>query len=161
MPFNTTAVPNGEHHLIVSVLDPAGNSAPVLDREINVQNPVPAAAPAPAVAPAKPTPKPKARITLKLTPRTVRRSRRVYFSGRLLGGHISKLGKLLALERQLRTGSGRGSLRSKPVRKVGSTGATGSVSLGPVTTSFGCLPRLKLGTPFATGWSRVVGVRVL
>jgi hypothetical protein len=40
VPFNTTAVSNGPHHLIVSVLDPAGNSAPVLDREINVNNPV-------------------------------------------------------------------------------------------------------------------------
>jgi AcrR family transcriptional regulator len=41
VPFNTTAVSNGEHHLVVDVLDPAGNSAPVLDREINVENPVP------------------------------------------------------------------------------------------------------------------------
>ncbi|HEY5044234.1 MAG TPA: carboxypeptidase-like regulatory domain-containing protein [Solirubrobacteraceae bacterium] len=42
VPFNTTAVSNGAHHLIVSVIDAAGNSAPVLDREIDVNNPVPA-----------------------------------------------------------------------------------------------------------------------
>jgi len=41
VPFNTTAVSNGSHHLIVSVLDAAGNAAPVLDREIDVDNPVP------------------------------------------------------------------------------------------------------------------------
>jgi hypothetical protein len=40
VPFNTTAVSNGPHHLIVSVLDAAGNAAPVLDREIDVNNPV-------------------------------------------------------------------------------------------------------------------------
>lgn len=41
VPFDTTAVSNGAHHLIVSVVDPAGNSAPVLDREIDVNNPLP------------------------------------------------------------------------------------------------------------------------
>jgi hypothetical protein len=42
VPFDTTAVSNGVHHLIVSVIDAAGNSAPVLDREIDVNNPLPA-----------------------------------------------------------------------------------------------------------------------
>jgi hypothetical protein len=41
VPFDTTAVGNGAHHLVVSVIDPAGNSAPVLDREIDVDNPIP------------------------------------------------------------------------------------------------------------------------
>jgi hypothetical protein len=41
VPFDTTAVSNGAHHLIVSVIDAAGNSAPVLDREIDVDNPTP------------------------------------------------------------------------------------------------------------------------
>ncbi|HZL48559.1 MAG TPA: carboxypeptidase-like regulatory domain-containing protein [Solirubrobacteraceae bacterium] len=41
VPFDTAAVDNGAHHLVVSVVDPAGNSAPVLDREIDVDNPVP------------------------------------------------------------------------------------------------------------------------
>jgi hypothetical protein len=45
VPFDTTRLSDGEHHLIVSVVDPAGNSAPVLDREITVANPPPPCAP--------------------------------------------------------------------------------------------------------------------
>jgi hypothetical protein len=41
VPFDTTAVSDGAHHLVVSVIDPAGNSAPVIDREIDVDNPIP------------------------------------------------------------------------------------------------------------------------
>jgi hypothetical protein len=37
--FDTTRLGNGAHHLVVSVTDAAGNSAPVLDREITVENP--------------------------------------------------------------------------------------------------------------------------
>ena len=47
VPFNTTAVSNGQHHLVVSVVDPAGNSAPVIDREIDVDNPLPPSPPSP------------------------------------------------------------------------------------------------------------------
>jgi hypothetical protein len=36
--FDTTKVSNGAHHLVVSVIDAAGNSAPVLDRQITVAN---------------------------------------------------------------------------------------------------------------------------
>jgi hypothetical protein len=43
VPFNTTQITNGTHHLIVSVIDAAGNSAPVLDREITVANQQPGA----------------------------------------------------------------------------------------------------------------------
>ncbi len=39
VPFDTTRLSNGAHHLVVSVTDAAGNSAPVLDREITVANP--------------------------------------------------------------------------------------------------------------------------
>lgn len=42
--LDTTAIANGSHHLVVSVLDAAGNSAPVLDRNIVVDNPTPPAA---------------------------------------------------------------------------------------------------------------------
>jgi hypothetical protein len=49
IPFDTTALTNGEHHLVVSVTDAAGNAATVLDREIDVANPVPPTPPAPAV----------------------------------------------------------------------------------------------------------------
>jgi hypothetical protein len=39
--LDTTTLSNGTHHLIVSVVDAAGNTAPVLDRNINVDNPLP------------------------------------------------------------------------------------------------------------------------
>jgi hypothetical protein len=42
--LDTTRFPNGAHHLVVSVLDAAGNSAPVLDREVTFANPGPAGA---------------------------------------------------------------------------------------------------------------------
>jgi hypothetical protein len=37
--FESTRVANGVHHLLVSVVDAAGNSAPVLDRVVTVANP--------------------------------------------------------------------------------------------------------------------------
>jgi hypothetical protein len=45
VPFDSTRLANGSHHLIVSVTDAAGNAAPVLDRQITVSNP---GAPGPA-----------------------------------------------------------------------------------------------------------------
>jgi hypothetical protein len=39
VPFGTTGLANGVHHLLVSVTDAAGNSTTVLDREITVANP--------------------------------------------------------------------------------------------------------------------------
>ena len=47
VPFNTTGLSNGAHHLIVSVIDAASNSAPVLDREITIANPPPPGTPGP------------------------------------------------------------------------------------------------------------------
>jgi hypothetical protein len=46
--LDTTKLSNGSHHLIVSVLDAAGNGAPVLDRTIAVSNPAPPPPPGPA-----------------------------------------------------------------------------------------------------------------
>jgi hypothetical protein len=43
--FDTTEVPNGEHHLVVDVTDAAGNSALVLERNVMVDNPVPTGGP--------------------------------------------------------------------------------------------------------------------
>jgi hypothetical protein len=40
--LDTTRLTDGAHHLVVSVIDAAGNAAPVLDREITVANPAPA-----------------------------------------------------------------------------------------------------------------------
>jgi hypothetical protein len=45
VPFDTTRAPDGAHHLVVSVIDAAGNSAPVLDRAITIANPPPVGAP--------------------------------------------------------------------------------------------------------------------
>ncbi len=50
VPFDTTALSNGVHHLVVSVTDAAGNAATVLDREITVANPLPPGGPPPAPA---------------------------------------------------------------------------------------------------------------
>jgi hypothetical protein len=36
--FDTSALTNGTHHLIVSVIDAAGNAAPVLDRTVTIAN---------------------------------------------------------------------------------------------------------------------------
>ena len=145
----------------MSVLDPAGNSATVLDREINVENPVPAAAQVPAAAPAKPTPKQRARLTLNVTPHTVRGNRRVYFSGRLLGGHISKLGKLLVLERQLRSGEWSGIAEIQTGAQGRFHGSYRFGFLGPGYYKLRVLAAAERGYAFATGWSRVVRVRVL
>jgi hypothetical protein len=43
--FDTAAVSNGEHHLVVSVIDAAGNAATVLDRDVTVDNPPPPGGP--------------------------------------------------------------------------------------------------------------------
>lgn len=43
--FETTRVANGEHHLVVSVTDAAGNSAVVLDRNVTIANAPPPGAP--------------------------------------------------------------------------------------------------------------------
>jgi hypothetical protein len=157
VPLNTTAVSNGEHHLIVSVLDAAGNSAPVLDREIKVENPVPAGAAQPSVRAGGPVARrARARLTLKVTPR------RVYFSGRLLGGSIPKDGKLLVVE-------GRRSRRGRWLKfDVVRTGAQGRFHAGyrftflrPGRWEIRVLAEAEAGYPFAVGWSNVVRVRVV
>ncbi|MCW3018510.1 MAG: hypothetical protein JWN10_818 [Solirubrobacterales bacterium] len=43
--FDTTAVSNGQHHVVVSVTDAAGNAATVLDRDVTVDNPPPPGGP--------------------------------------------------------------------------------------------------------------------
>jgi hypothetical protein len=45
--FDTTRVANGAHHLVVSVIDAAGNEATVLDRNVSFDNPPPPATPGP------------------------------------------------------------------------------------------------------------------
>jgi hypothetical protein len=53
--FDTTRVSNGTHHLVVSVIDAAGNAATVLDRTITVDNPPPPGVPNGANASAQAT----------------------------------------------------------------------------------------------------------
>jgi len=45
--FDSTTVANGAHHLVVDVIDAAGNAAPVLDRTVTVANPPPPGVPGP------------------------------------------------------------------------------------------------------------------
>jgi hypothetical protein len=52
--FDTTRVSNGTHHLVVSVIDAAGNAATVLDRDITVDNPPPPGTPPRQGAPGGP-----------------------------------------------------------------------------------------------------------
>jgi hypothetical protein len=163
VPFNTTVVSNGEHHLVVSVLDAAGNSAPVLDREIDVENPVPAAAVRPGVRATGPvTRRAGARLRLKVSPRRVGANGRVVFSGWLLGGSIPRGGKPLVVEgRRSRRGAW---LKFDLIR----TGAEGRFHagyrftfLGPGGWQIRVLCEVEAGYPFAAGWSNVVRVRVL
>jgi hypothetical protein len=165
VPFNTTAVSNGEHHLIVSVLDAAGNSAPVLDREIDVQNPLPAqtsGGAARAVVKPTVTRRVRAHVTLKVTPRRVGTNERVYFSGRLSGEPIPTGGKSLVVEAR-RSRHGRW-LKFDLIR----TGAHGRFHagyrftfLGPGDYEIRVLAETEAGAPSAVGSSNAVRVRVL
>jgi hypothetical protein len=49
--FDTTRVSNGEHHVVVSVIDAAGNAATVLSRNVTIDNPPAAGGPGGAGAP--------------------------------------------------------------------------------------------------------------
>jgi hypothetical protein len=174
--LDTTLISNGEHHLIVSVLDPAGNSATVLDREIDVEN-GPSAAPAVPVSPtvpAKPSPRrlPRARVTLTVEPHKVTLRQRIHFSGRVLGGHIPGGGKLLLLEARLvSSDASRGRRhRSKwfgfAEPRAGPRGRYhGSyrfnVFIGPGEYELRVLAKAETDYPFSAGTSNVVRVRVL
>jgi hypothetical protein len=171
--FDTTAVPNGAHHLLVTVLDPAGNFAPVLDKEIDVENPVSpatAAGPGPSATHGS-TRHPRARLTLRIKPRHLGLRQSIHFSGRLLGGSIPKGGKLLVLEaRRPRPGTSRGrSHRGGEWSKfdVARTDAKGRYSgsyrftfLGSGRWQIRVLSESEANYPFATGWSNTVRVRV-
>jgi hypothetical protein len=162
--FNTTVLANGEHHLLVTLYDPAGNSATVLDREIDVENGPPVAPASPTVSKpvAKPTPKHRvrARVTLRVAPRRVNGRRSIDISGRLLGGSIPKRGKLLVLEGHLPGGKW-SELEVVRTGRHGRFRATyPSEFLGPGRWALRVLCEAAPGYPFATGSSRVVGVRV-
>ena len=159
--FNTTVLSNGEHHLLVTLYDPAGNSAIVLDREINVQNAPPAAPLTPAVQ-AKPAPKPpaRARVTLSVEPRRVTGGRSIYIGGRLLGGHIPKHGKKLVLEGRLPHGKWSQFELIRTGRHGRFHATYPSEFLGPGRWQIQVLCEAARGYPYATGTSRVVEVQV-
>jgi hypothetical protein len=161
VPFDTTVVSNGVHHLVVSVIDPAGNSAPVLDREIDVENGPPAAPVSPTVG-VKPAPKrlPRARVTLRIEPRKVNLRQSIHFHGRLLGGHIPGGHKLLEVQRRLADGKWSGFAEVRTGRQGRYHGSYGFKFLGPGNYQIRVLAKAETGYPFATGWSRVVRVRV-
>ena len=176
--LDTTVLSNGEHHLIVSVIDPAGNSAIVLDREIDVEN-GPPAAPASPATPASPKPvarpapkrRERARVTLSVEPHEVNLRQRIHFSGRVLGGHIPIIGKLLLLEARL-LGGGRTRGRRRRSKWFGfdevQTSRQGSfhgsyrfnVFVGPGDYELRVLAKAETGYPFSAGTSNVVRVRV-
>jgi hypothetical protein len=172
VPFDTTVVGNGIHHLVVSVIDPAGNSAPVLDREIDVENGPPAAPASPAVGVKHaPSRLPRARVTLRIEPHRVSLRQSIHFHGRVLGGHIPKVGKLLTLEARL-VGGGTSHGRSRSGRWFGfaeiRTGRQGRFHgsyqfsfLGPGDYQIRVLAKAEAGYPFATGWSRALRVKVV
>ena len=169
VPFNTTGLSNGEHHLVVTVVDAAGNSVPALDKQIDVQNPVPppGVVPGSSVKPgpgAKPGPRrlPRARVTLSVEPHKVNLRQGIHFSGRVLGGHLPKIiGKLLLLEARLHNGKWFGFAEPR-------AGAQGryhgsyrfNMFIGPGNYELRVLAKAETGYPFAAGTSNVVRVRV-
>jgi hypothetical protein len=85
--LDTTKLGNGAHHLIVSVIDAAGNAAPVLDRVITVANP-----PLPCTTAGSASTRPPGSTTLSASWRGTRRQsvissygRAPAIDGRLLG----------------------------------------------------------------------------
>jgi hypothetical protein len=85
--LDTTKLANGAHHVIVTVIDAAGNAAPVLDREITVANP-----PLPCAASGSSTARSSASTTLSASWRRTRKQsvtssygRAPAIDGRLLG----------------------------------------------------------------------------
>ena len=160
--FDTTAVSNGAHHLVVSVVDAAGNCAAVLDREIDVENAVaPAGSGSPGLG-AKPAPRRRvrARVTLSIAPRKVSLRQSIHFQGRLLGGSIPKIGKLLVLEKRIGHGRWSGFTEVRTGAQGRYHGSYRFNFLGPGDYQLRVLAKAETGYPFATGWSNVVRVRV-
>jgi hypothetical protein len=160
--FDTTTVGNGAHHLIVSVIDAAGNSATVLDREIDVENAVPTAPanPGPVVRHAA-TRRPRARVTLSIAPRKVSLRQSIHLKGRLLGGHVPKIGKLLVLQKRMGHGKWSGFAEIRTGRQGRFHGSYRFNFLGRGDYQLRVLSRAEPGYPFATGTSNVVRVRVV
>jgi len=188
--FDTTAVPDGEHHLLVSVLDPAQNAAVVLDRNITIDNQI-SSVPAPPAGPTTPAssgdlppPSPgalagpllpagskpgatstltrrrRAHLTLRIEPRSVSGGRSIHISGRLLGGHIPRAGRSLVLQARLPNNK----WTELEVVRTGSRGrfrvSYPAEFLGVGRWQLRVLWEPSPTYPFASGASRIVPVRV-
>lgn len=162
--FDTTVVSNGEHHLVVSVLDPAGNSATVLDRNITIENPVRASPAVPAspgpVARHTSTGTARARVTLRIQPRRDGGRGSIHVAGRLEGGRIPKGGKLMVLEGRRRRGRWRefGMIRTGRYGRFRASYPVEFLGRGDWEIRVVC--EGAAGYAFATGTSNVVRVRV-
>jgi hypothetical protein len=161
VPFSVAGLSDGAHHVVVSVLDAAGNSAPVLDRKIDVANPLPVSA-ASVVAADPPREGGRARLTLRVRPRRVSIGRSIRFSGQLEDGSVPAGGKVLVVEARARR---RGRWLKFDLVRAGASGRfRGSYRftfLGPGDWRLRVLCEGEAGYPFATGWSNVVRVRVV
>ncbi len=99
-----------------------------------------------------------AALALKISPRTASVGRRIYFSGRLLGGPVPAGGKLLVLE-----ASSAGSWIEFNVIRSGARGRYHASYRfrfpGPVSYRFRVVSEAEADYPYATGASNVVAVR--
>jgi hypothetical protein len=105
LPFDTTALADGTHHLVVTVTDAAGNSVVALDRKIDVANhpPAPPAAPSQLGVPSTPAPGTSAAGAANGTPASAVALLSAHWSGGArsaltarLGGARTVTGRLLA-----------------------------------------------------------------
>jgi hypothetical protein len=103
----------------------------------------------------------RARARLRATPAAVRAGGAVRFSGRLLGGHVPRAGKLVELQARVgarwRTFA---TVRANRRGRVRHTHRFASISAGR-TFWFRLRVRRESAYPFETGTSRAVAVRVL
>jgi hypothetical protein len=92
VPFDTTQIANGQHHLVVSVMDAAGNSMPVLDREIVVANGVtPGPEPASMRGPGNgDDPSERATLTARWKSTTSARLTSAYGEARTIEGRVTR-----------------------------------------------------------------------
>src|SRR5215207_2189954 len=102
-----------------------------------------------------------ARARLHATPRAVRGGGAVSFSGRLLGGHVPRAGKLVEL--QARVGRGWRTFATVRAGRGGRLGYTHDFAPGSAGRTYWIRLRVRreAAYPFEAGTSRAVAVRVL
>jgi hypothetical protein len=101
----------------------------------------------------------QAGVGLAIAPRTAGVGRRIYFSGRVLGGPVPSTGKLLVLEARSAGGPW---IKFNVIRSDRRGGYRASYRFrfpGPASYQFRVLSEAEADYPFAGGGSNVVGVR--